>query len=144
MQKTAARTRVRARWRKVYLVVVAVRILVAERELSCQAKRIQDEAQERVRNQAAKDQELLIRLDRYEKGERPQQAPQEDLGFFSYLSSSSSSAIPWKRRAEEGAKDDGGVAVKVSTLLIYRVRCAKHIIAFLVTISFMDRKHPPT
>ncbi len=124
--------------------MVAVRVLVAERELSCQAKRIQDEAQERVRNQAAKDRELLIRLDRYEKGERHQQAPREGLGCLSPLSSPSSSspAIPRKRRAEKGAKDDGGVSIKVSTLLIYPVRCEKHIITFLVTILFVDRKHP--
>ncbi len=115
----------RARWRKVFLVIVAVRVLVAERELFCQAKRLQDEAQERVRNQEVKDKELLIRLDRYEKGEERHQQPQEEskvcLGegnaetFLNDLSSLPSSfATPRKG----SAKDNGGSPTKVSSLLI--------------------------
>ncbi len=105
--------------------MVAVRVLVAERELSCQAKRIQDEAQERVRHQAAKDEELLIRLDRYEKGERHQQASQEDLGggnVETLLSNlSSPSATPRKRRTKVNANDYGGSAIKVSNLIYFNV-----------------------
>ncbi len=125
MKKTAARTRVRTRWRKVFLVIVAVRVLVAERELSCQAKTIQDEAQERVRHQAAKDEELLTRLDRYEQEERHQLASQEELGggrgrnVETLLRNlSPPSATPRKRRAKVVNAIDGvGSTLKVSQYL---------------------------
>jgi myosin heavy subunit len=75
--RSQRRTWVRRRWRVAALVIVAVRLFRLEMELAAQAKHIQDEKAKKALALAARDEELLSRLDKCGRQETPGKSASE-------------------------------------------------------------------